>query len=315
MISNLMKTWSRYSTHIQKHWQKFGYLLTVIGLLYVVGLLIISGFNINQIRWQDYWQPVITAIGLYVLSLILQYYVWSRMISFHHSVSWIDVVIYSRVLLMRRLPGGIWHWVDRTVMYSGTTNLPTQVIMLANFLEWALLILVAVGIVSYALEMAPYLRLAILLITTVLSVGFAYNWQPSKRSIFARLTESVSWVSVYLASWIIGGLIVLLFVRPTQASEGINPNYITLAESTWLWAISGGISLLMIIIPAGLGIREITLTWLLQPYLSIQGALLVAILIRFTFILADIFWGTLGLTISLRFLKARQPSDTTKQQS
>ena len=60
---------------------------------------------------------------------------------------------------------------------------------------------------------------------------------------------------------------------------------------------------MMVFIPAGLGIREITLTWLLKDYLPISSILLVSILIRLTYAIADVLWGSLGMALSISLFK------------
>jgi hypothetical protein len=233
------------------------------------------------------------------------------MISFHHRITWRDIAIYSRVLLMRRLPGGMWHWVDRTAMYTGATTVSGRVVMLANFLEWSILLILAIAIAvvgwpgSHAL-----LRGTISLSLALLALFLAYTWQPNERRKITRLTESVLWLGLYITAWIAGGLILYLFGHTTQQAVDLSMGSyqpLSFARSFWAWAIAGGSSFLLVFIPAGLGVREITLTWLLMPNLPVSGIILVAILIRVTYALADMVWGSLGMFLSIQVLRLNNP--------
>jgi uncharacterized membrane protein YbhN (UPF0104 family) len=70
----------------------------------------------------------------------------------------------------------------------------------------------------------------------------------------------------------------------------------------------------MVFLPAGMGIREITLTWLLASYLPVSAILLVAILIRVTYALADMVWGSIGMFFSLRVLRVEDREVQAKKQ-
>lgn len=216
-------------------------------------------------------------------------------------------MIYLRVLLIRRLPGGIWHWVDRTAMYKGTTNISGKVVMQANFLEWSLLGLLAIAIWIATIQ-GGLVWLRWLLFGTLISLAvyLAYAWQSRKRSRLSRLLESCLWLGLYSLVYIAGGLILYLYCVTTQASLPENSIFqtITFMQSVGTWAISAGISQLVIIIPGGLGIREIALTRMLNGVLPFSSIMLVSILIRLTYALADALWGSLSMILSLSLFKS-----------
>jgi hypothetical protein len=318
MIQRLFETWSRWILRAQQRWRWVGYAFTLLAFVYLAALIIVSRESIQEVQWQRYWLPFILSILIYLASLLIQFTVWSRLVSFHHRTSWRDLAIYFRVLLMRRLPGGVWHWVDRTAMYTGTTSVPAKVVVLANFLEWTMLLLLAGAYASLGwLSWAPWLRvsLAMALIAAALYLGYA--WQPAGRKGLWRMVESLFWVILYTLAWMAGGLILYLFVHTAQAGMDLtSAGYLPLSylHGVWAWAIAGGSSQLMVFIPAGLGIREITLTWLLSPNLPLPSILLVAIVIRLTYALADVVWGAFGMLFSLRLLKAQSAVEISQSE-
>lgn len=305
-FNRFFEAWSRVVSGTQRRWRWVGYGLTALAFLYLAILIFFSREQIQQIQWQVYWLPFLLSMLIYLGSLLVQFLVWARMISFHHRISWRDITIYSRVLLMRRLPGGVWHWVDRTAMYTGATNVPGRVIMLANFLEWSLLLLLAIAIALSGWPGALVWLRWLAGLPLLLSLYLAYSWQPNQRNTITRLAESILWLALYSIAWMAGGLILYLFARATQLGVNLTTGAyqpLTYPYSIWSWAIAGGSSFLLVFIPAGLGVREITLTWLLMPNLPLSGIILVAILIRLTYVLADMVWGSLGMFFSLRVFK------------
>ncbi|MGW8252156.1 MAG: hypothetical protein ACWGO1_16060, partial [Anaerolineales bacterium] len=288
-------------------WKWIGQILTVAAAIYIVVLLVYSGFQIAEINWRLYWQAALISLGLYFISLLIQFFAWVRMLSFHNKASWQDVVIYTRVILLRRLPGGIWHWVGRTAMYSESTPIPSRVVMVASFIEWAMLILVAASIAVTGFDLlSVYIRLPLAVVLLVLAGLLGFSWQPSTRHLFWRWLESLLWVAIYASAWLLGGLIFYTFFL---ASGGEDLSWM---RAWWVWAVSGGSGMLLFIVPGGSGIREILLTWVLNPYLPPATVILIAILIRILYILGDVLWGYLGLLLSLRITRRharRNPSN------
>ncbi len=293
----LLEAWTAITNAPRARWRWLGYGLTAAGLLYVAVLLVRGGGDLRLIDWQAYLPASVIVLALYLASLILQFVVWVRVLSPHRAPDWTDVEIYARMILTRRLPGGIWHWVGRAAMYTAATQLPTRVVLSANLLEWLLLVLVGFG---YALTnlvgpLGPY-RWLLAGAVWAGAVGLATLWQPGKRRWWARLAEGAGWVALYAASWALGGLILFLYAQAGGAAVG-------LPQATQVWALSGAIGLIVTLIPAVLGIQEITLTVLLQRQMPPATALVIALLLRVAFTLADVLWGLVGWGLSAAILR------------
>jgi glycosyltransferase 2 family protein len=298
MIEKTITRWAEYLQSARTRWKWVGRGLTIAASIYIIVLLVYSGFQIAEINWRLYWQAALISLGLYFISLVIQFFAWVRMLSFHNKASWQDVVIYTRVILLRRLPGGVWHWVGRTAMYAESTPIPSRVIMVASFVEWTMLILVAGGIAISGFDfISVYLRLPAAVVLLVLAGMLGFSWQPAGRNLLWRSIETIVWVMIYACAWLLGGMIFYTFFLAT-GGEGLS-----WLRAWWVWAISGGSSMLLFIVPGGSGIREILLTWVLNPYLPPASVILIAILIRILFILGDVLWGYLGLLLSLRITR------------
>jgi hypothetical protein len=308
MLDRLTDYWQKITIYAQTRWRWLGYVLILASFVYIGAIIIYNGQQLCEIPWRAYWIACLITLGLYLLSLLVQYFVWARMLSFHHHISLQDFIIYFKVLVLRRLPGGVWHWVGRTALYSETTHVPPRAILLANFLEWILLFLTACIIAVWgSSQITVYLKFPIAMIFLGVAIFMATRWKSKSKSAGVQFGESILWVSLYTVSWILGGLVILAFVKASGGGA-----VITWWEATWIWALTGGSSLLVIIVPTGLGIREIALVLLLQPQLQASEALIIAMLIRFTFSLADLLWGLVGLVLGQSIASRKKMSNPVR---
>ena len=294
MLLKLSETWTRWAAYTKSRWQKFGYLLSLASFAYLVLLLVYGGLQLWNINWVRYSFPILGALIIHLISSVLQFFIWARLLSDHHQIGWQDLAIYSRVLMLRRLPGGVWHWIGRTAMYSESTKVSAKVSGLANFVEWAMLILTAAGISVATMGSLPlFVRLPVATLVIGVAIWIGFSWQLRTSAWLKRLMESTIWVFLYGIAWWLGGLVVYWCAQTTQILLGsINP--LDLTNATRIWASAAGGSMILVFVPSGLGIREISITWLLQNYLPSAGALAIALLIRFVFTLGDFLWGSLG---------------------
>jgi len=274
--------------------------LSVAAILYLIVLLVYSGYKVKEVAWQDYWLPVLFSIILCLISHTLQFVVWVGLIADHHRLGWDDLQYYARFLMLRRLPGGIWQWVGRSSMYSGSEDFSSGAVITASFLEWFVLLLVGISIIVAGLQSLP-LYVVILLSGLILGVAMflSYQWQSNTKTRPRRVFEAALWIVLYGSAWILGGAIVLILAQP-----GLQPAAeLDLFRATWIWTTAGSIGALIIFLPAGLGIRDISLVLLLQPYLPTANAVVVSVLMRFILILGDTIWGLAGSLISTKKLR------------
>jgi hypothetical protein len=300
----IVDIWSKTTAILRTRGRWVGYALTVLAVVYLGGILLYGGFKIPAIDWHAYLLASLTTLGLYLISLLPQFFVWMRLFSFHHQVGWRDLEIYSRMILVRRLPGGIWHWFGRATLYTATTSVRTEVVLLGNLMEWGMLILLGGSISAIELIKAP---ISVRVLLPVLLVGgaiaLAVIWQPRMRALWLRLSEAALWVFLYGVAWLIGGIILYLVARAT------GENQLNLATAVGVWSLAGSVSMIITILPV-IGVQEVSLVFLLQPYLPASSALLVALLLRLLFTLSDVLWGLTGWGIaSLALRKRNLPLD------
>jgi hypothetical protein len=292
-LQRLADRWAASREWVRKQWSWLGWVLTLAAVLYGVVVVVVGGLGVRSLDWAAFVPAAFASLGLYLVSLLAQFFVWTRMLRFHRPPDWKDVEIYSRMILTRQLPGGVWHWIGRAAMYTAATRLPTRLVVTANFLEWGMIILTGVGL--YVLGIASTVLLwPILGALAIWSVaaGLAFAWQPAARAWPARLLEGGLWIGLYALSWFSGGAILHLFVR---VAGGATESWFA---TTHLWTLTGSIGLSLSLIPAVFGIQEITLTVILQGLLAPAPAFVVAVLMRFVFSLAEVGWGMVGWGLS-----------------
>lgn len=266
----------------------------------------------DELRGLDDWPTYLGVCArgflLYPISLIVQALIWRMIIVRLGQMTggWWDIEIYAYSSLMRHLPGMIWYLAGRATMYH-TRGVGASVALMASGLEWFLL-LVAAALVYGTLSLTGSGMLLIsLALLAALIVGTAFGLRQAllagtrlplpgfvRRRLTALATAPVPgaadlalWLSLYVLAYFIGGWILLLLVR------GVAPEVtLGLGAATRIWALTGGVGfLLSAIVPAGLGVRELTLTVLLSPTMSIAEAIVVAVLLRMLYIGGSLVWG------------------------
>lgn len=308
MKQRIVETWSKITAIMHARGRWVGYVLTGLAVVYLGGELLYSGFKIPVIDWHAYLLASLATLGLYLISLLLQFSVWIRLFSFHHRVGWRDMEIYARMILVRRLPGGIWHWFGRAALYTATTKVRTKVVWFGSLMEWGMLILIAGSISVIKLDAVP-ISARVLLSALMVggTIALAVTWQPHTRAWWLRLAEAALWVLLYGAAWLIGGIILYLVAGAAGA------NQLEWATAVGVWALAGGVSMVITIVPAVIGVQEVSLVFLLQPFLPVSAALLVALLLRLLFTLSDALWGLTGWAIAtLALRKKTAPSDVLR---
>jgi hypothetical protein len=297
------------------------FLCTVAFLIF---LLLRSTDELRELDdWPTYLGVCARGFLLYPFSLIVQALIWRMIVMRLGQMAggWWDIEIYAYSFLMRHLPGMIWYLAGRATMYR-TRGGGASLALMASGLEWFLLLIAAVLIYIALSLTGPGMLLIGLVLLLALIVGTALGLRRAllasarlplpgfvRRRLMALSTAPVPgaadlalWLSLYVLAYFIGGWILLLLVR------GVAPEVsIGLGTATRIWALTGGIGfLLSAIVPAGLGIRELTLAALLSSAMSMAGAIVVAVLLRALFTGGGLVWGGVLWAIARLIRRHRQ---------
>jgi len=277
-------------------WRRLGNLLTAVAILYILYILCTNFKTIINYEW-DYLalsKAIVISLFIYLISLICQFWAWIRLIPPNHRIRRQDIEIYSKSIFMRSLPGGAWHWIGRTIMYAADEVIPRRVIIRSNIVEWGVQLLIGASLICLFL---PQFNLAIRLV--IFSGFLVFAITLSIRSLARtlrwnqKLGDGILLVTLYTIAWLLSILIFIVLLK------GIHGTYLDFIPSIRAWTISGEISLLIIFMPTGLGIREISLSWLLQPLIPLSIGTLISLIIRIVYMTGDLLWGYIGWKLSL----------------
>lgn len=210
--------------------------------------------------------------------------------------------IYCLSNLARRLPGSLWfiagrvYWYEKEGIAKSTTS--------AGVL-WEMILMILSGLLVYlsSLPLCPDLWSAggfyLLLLSIPLGIavihptalGILLNFLLRKLGRRQVLISKVSprdtlrWLLLYALVWIMGGIILFLFISAFHPMSIIH-----LPALIGIWALSGVTACLIFFVPAGLGIKEVTLALLLSRYLPLPIATVIALLLRVWLTLSELVW-------------------------
>lgn len=211
---------------------------------------------------------------------------------------------YIYANLLKRLPAPLLDLVGRVYLYE-REGIGKPLMVTVSLLEWAVLILS--GIIVYLLT-SPFMPLprvwrSPLIPLGMLIVGLLLVRPKTLRTIWGlvgqgelpvsfRYSDLLLWLAVYSLVWLTGGVVLHL---------GINSIYMLpmdhLPAVVGIWVISGLIPTLMLITPVGLGLKEVTLSFLLGYVMPTHLAVIVALLMRVALILFELVWGLVALKL------------------
>lgn len=114
---------------------------------------------------------------------------------------------------------------------------------------------------------------------------------PMERGVSARgAATALGWA---VAQWVLWGLALWVLARAVPGAHGR-----VLPVAIGGYALAWATGFLFVIAPAGAGVREGALVFLLTPSIHRPGALGVALLARLLTTFADLFWGLTGFGLS-----------------
>jgi hypothetical protein len=261
--------------------------LTLLSIAYPILLICLSWDEIIRIKNVNLSFLIISFV-LYLTSTIIQSLNWTIILKRPLKKFFEDVLIYSRTLLMQRLPGGFWQWIGRINIYESKTSVSSKTTFTAIFYER--ITLIASGFVSFLLFNNILLGFAgIIIIWILLSL-----W---KRKDHPHFSDSLFYQSVhifsYIICWILGGLLLHTII------VSLYPNIIfSVNKSIVIWSITGMLGLVFFFLPGGIGIRELSLSTLLMPELDFSQTILISLSLRILFLSSDLLIGLMGILLS-----------------
>ncbi len=308
--------------------------LYVLGLL-IGGLLFFSslyaGFQEigRSMLHVSYVPMLILAWSLVMLSAALQIMAWLYLMQGLGScLPWPQAVAgYFISFLPRYIPGSVWGYVSRSQWLYQTQHISYAASSLGSFLELlvgvstASLVVLVYGLATLD-EPLRFLLAGLLLVLLLLIWLVLRQASPQKlvrKLIASRVGETISfkmslrrWFAVigaYLVLWSCYGASLSLLARAYDIQA---ENIFT---ATFVFGVSWIAGLLVIFVPAGLGVREYALSSLMVIYLGlgVSQASAVAVMSRLVVSLCEIVWIVIGVIVGRLNNRARLESGTTQR--
>jgi hypothetical protein len=211
--------------------------------------------------------------------------------------------IYFVSQAAKYLPGGIWAFPSRVIAYQAI-GVPRAASVISLVQEVAALFLAAAGVGVMGLVsgvmVEGWVRTSLIAgaVTCILAVVLAQHprmWMLMSRLGLRRSLEtpdtapihfSLAWLPGALLPAVLFWLLVGLGFRWLVISIDMGAAQMTFLEAAGIFALAWCVGFVIVIAPAGLGVREAALAALLLPYLPLGQALGAALAAR--------LWWTLG---------------------
>lgn len=278
----------------------------------VIAWILFSNWEeIIQFPWRLNWKYLAIVLLFHVLAVAATFWAFQLMVARLGGYrDWRGGFrIYYLSILAKRLPTSLPAIGGRLVMY-GQVGVPAAAVLNCILLETLLIGLGGVLVflvfqpfysiippgVALPLFAAGVLLFVGLLVRPQLFIDFT-NWA-LKRLNKQGLTQApgrsdiVVWVLVYSIPWLLSGVAFYYLPRAVSGIEG--PGFFDALGITTLATLA---SLLSLILPGGLGLKEFASTALLTPWMPISTALIISLMYRLLQTGMDIAFALIALLI------------------
>lgn len=287
----------------------------VVGLsLYYLGTNIARGMaELGEFQWQVNWLDLLISFALTLLCVILGGPVWNLILrSLGHDPGLrISTRVHLQANVAKYVPGFAWQIVGKAYL-TRRRGVPTQIVGVAIGLEFGLLALTGVFLAALLLpasylklpwmpSYAPALRLLVALIMALIIAGLP--WLTQAWTTYARRRQWFQWEmgvqpraiwsasGLLITAWLLLGLAFHLLVTAVYPV-----GWQALPISAFSLIVSFLISLAVIFIPNGIGVREGLMAYLMGAIVPPGPASVIALLARLLLIICE----AIGFLIALR---------------
>jgi hypothetical protein len=267
---------------------------------------------------------LIGALGLYIAAYFVQMVAWALIMRSLQAPLAPGAVLkgYAISFLPRYIPGTVWGYLSRNEWLAQTYGIGYAVSTVASLLEASMLLVTAIALGTFYWVDAPWkLPVAGLGIVATGLTWLVVPWlasRLSKQRLQVEANASQRWrpglliLLLYLLFWVIQGG-AILYVGATlcaNSSTGLSESGllesglldIGLLEGMAAVGLSWALGFVILFVPAGLGIREWSLSTLLIIFSGIEPgqAAMIAVISRVALICAEIVVLLLGVQSYIR---------------
>jgi uncharacterized membrane protein YbhN (UPF0104 family) len=266
----------------------FQALLAAVSGLILYRLIAANLTELSQVRLQVSPGGLLGAFLIYGITAFVSALVWGQMMnSFGKPLPMrTHITIYLAPIFAGRLPGGIWHIVGRVAWYE-KYGVSKRITAFTSALQIITVVwsgcIVALGTIPLSASMSRENTLIIGVTTLVLfglinpkTIGFILRRIVRVEIIKTlRYTQILLWTVVYIFIWMLGGTILYLIILSLYPA-GSTAWFASLGA----WSLGGISGTLITVLPAGLGLTEVTIGLILANSIPASIAVVAAIIMR-----------------------------------
>ena len=287
----------------------------IVGLsLYYLGKNIVRGMaDLRGFLWQIDWIDLMASLILTMASVLLGGCVWNLVLkSLGHDLGLrASMRAQLRSNITKYVPGFAWQILGK-VYLTRSQGVPTQIVGVAIGLEFGLLSVIGVFLAALLLPAnyldlswlpcsAPPLRFLTALIMALIIAGLpwlARAWMTyARRRKWSRWEMEVQPRAIWSASGLLAAAWLLLGLAFHLLVTAVYPvGWQALPISVFSLIVSFLISLAVIFVPTGIGIRESVMAYLMGAIVPPGPASVIALLARLLLIICE----AIGFLIALR---------------
>lgn len=265
---------------------------------------------------------LVLAFAALILLIYMQMINWRQiLLGSEYPLGMRDLVRgYTLSLLPRYIPGTVWGYISRGEWLYQRFRVPYSVVSFSSVLEVLVTVISSLMVIGYFLVLSNPLALAIrvVLIAAIsllpvlvwLLVGGFVKLRPQgklRKFFSANPVKNIpirNWLACilnFLGQWVLLGITVLLingaFYPHWDGLMVISPWNLSIA--TYAFSLAWLAGFIILFVPGGIGVREVMLSMILASSLPVSypQAVLVAVLSRGLYSIAEIFWILAGLFI------------------
>lgn len=264
--------------------------------------------ELQSYRWQLNWLPLGLSGAMFSLSLALAVLAWVlTMRTLSAGSTWRqDAKFFFYSWMARRLPTPGPYLASRVLLYeeigvpkrlTSVGLLWENVLLVASGALLTLLLLPVTPLVRGHVPQGPVLLAAAASLLVVMRPSLL---EGAVNRLLRRLGKvplaslvdqraAALLLVVYALVWLTGGLILFFLIRTIYPVEW---NALPLVIESWV--VSGLVAYLAFFSPAGLGVREVALAYLLAPAIPLPVAVIAGVLARLWLMVNELLWAVVA---------------------
>ena len=274
----------------------------VIMIFFFLGKYFLKNYyELSQYQLSINYRYLLIPILCFSGTAFLQPFIWKRILYFlKANLSYKDALeIYSFSSLTRFIPGRIWPFLGR-IYLTRDKHISKNIILTSHGIELILMVLSGIIIFLFSLPFGinvSQIKKIIWLITLIPILSILL-YPPVLQSIinisskvfhfdnfniglnFLNIAEAIL---LFWAYWLFNGIAIFFLIRTLLF---ITPNLLPVIIGAFAISLVGGI--LSFLTPAGLGVREGVLSFLLSFYMPLSIAIFVSLLARICMVLTEL---------------------------